>query len=700
MARSRKKKKKSPKASQKPTLVREKSDSWLFWGAMVMTALVTFPGMIAGNYLPKSVWAAFWIGLGLIFIRRPRDEEADRATGISPLALLWLAYLGWALLSLLWAPSWPTLLMRFSSALLVPTGAYLLARYSRFWKTPRSWQLLSAIVVLVTLIGGLQLAASLFLSEKFVERLFWFFPGSNIPRGTLGNRNYASMFLSVSLPFLFFAFYRAGKRPERRLHALSILGTCVFLLIARTRGAWLALFFAGVAVFMAYASMHDWRRALKKIVLPAAGVLLLLSVALSLFPATAFFGEDKATVFSTLRHFFRAPKRLERWTETLEYVQWPLGSGYGNFAIHATDMRGDTVMALHTDIHNDYLQNLLDLGIPGAALFIAFFGLALWQAWRGRRDPLVLAAGCSVVVIAVMQLTTFTMEKVSSQVMAASAIAVINARSHLKWGWTWPGGKIRKPHLLRVALGIFILCIAVAAFLNAWSDMRIRRWLAREGAMRQYNVAIHELDRISRTVIHRMFFDANATHLMCHELQKASTRLEQFQQAERFAKKCLALHPNDHVAWGTLAKVAMERGNEREAVEYLDRAASIANKMPEESYGIQALRLRVQLDRDKVAEIAEDLERQLREQGKIDNPYSPLLRHLVGMYVHLKGEYREKGVEIWSRAGRHILEPLNAQSPLPYEVLSVEKPLPPSGSTTGNTHIVLRWQGPPSVRTW
>lgn len=46
--------------------------------------------------------------------------------------------------------------------------------------------------------------------------------------------------------------------------------------------------------------------------------------------------------------------------------------------------------------HNDYLQTLVELGLPGLAAFLAMIGLPFWLAWRRRRDgvsePLVLIA--------------------------------------------------------------------------------------------------------------------------------------------------------------------------------------------------------------------------------------------------------------------------------------------------------------------
>jgi len=200
----------------------------MIWILVLLGAFACLPDMMSGNYLPKTFWAAVTvcIGFALLPSRRPYSLE------LSLLGAVWLAYLGWALLSLSWAVQ-PRVGFERWLALLLPTLAYLLARRTRFWESEAFWLALSILAGLVALIGILQ-----YFSPAFP--VIHIFPGTAVPRATMGSRNYASMYLMVISPYILIQYLRIrGWRSAISL--ITLILSLLFLLLAKTRGAWVGL---------------------------------------------------------------------------------------------------------------------------------------------------------------------------------------------------------------------------------------------------------------------------------------------------------------------------------------------------------------------------------------------------------------------------------------------------------------------------
>jgi len=174
---------------------------WVLWLLVSLVVLISLPGMMSANYLPKTFWAALTIGIGFILLP-PRDP---RHLSITPLGSIWLVYLFWALFSALWALS-PRVSFERWLALLLPAFAYLLAKRTRFWGIRQ----ILAMVQFISRSSGFDRYSPVFLPVSSVGK---FLSRYQIPRATLGHRNYAGMYFMLVLPFLGWSYFHLpGKK--------------------------------------------------------------------------------------------------------------------------------------------------------------------------------------------------------------------------------------------------------------------------------------------------------------------------------------------------------------------------------------------------------------------------------------------------------------------------------------------------------
>lgn len=557
----------------------------LAWLAVCLVVFAALPGMMSGNYLPKMFWATVTVAGGLLLIPPGRKKSLP----LSLLGVVWLAYLGWALLSLIWAPR-PGVGFERWLVMLVPTLAYLLAGRTRFWESQRFWFSFSGIAALVSTIGILQYYAPSFSPVNY-------FPGTAIPRGTMGHRNYAGMYLMVTLPFLAWSYFSTRKR-KAFLHFAALLLSTVFLLLVKTRGAWVGLA-AGIVFFFAAGGLRKISKRKARVILLAGPALATTVFVILVKPpapvARALAG--KADVVRTAQTLLDASTRLEMWRIIPGVTHPLLGAGFGNFPIVATPFSEEGgVKSLNWEVHNDYLQAYVDLGIPGAFLFTTVFFILIALAWKGRGRGLLLAAGASTVGLAVMQFTVFTMEVVSTQIWMAGVAAILNrgAGASLPSRVRIPARFVTIANYLAAA-GLLVLATAIAFTIRGDREFRrareeIDEILAYQEILRNPDRYPEEtlnnlrrrlsfdrlrmgarLNRLSSRILPTMHFDANMRHINCHQFANLSLMLGNRDAAEVFALRALEFHPHDRSSLMLLAEIALHRRDFNRARDFLER---------------------------------------------------------------------------------------------------------------------------------
>jgi len=642
---------------------------WVLWLLVSLVVLISLPGMMSANYLPKTFWAAVTIGIGFVVL----PPRYPGRLSITPLGSIWLIYLFWALLSALWALS-PRVSFERWLALLLPALAYLLAKRTRFWESDIFWVGFCILAGLVALIGILQY---FFPSFPLVNS----FPGTKIPRATLGHRNYAGMYFMLVLPFLVWGFFHLrGKKSMAFLAGFFLV--VLFILIARNRGSWLGIIFGVIFVLIAnlrqipfyfkriigypliryrcntrlnrqIKTMNNGEdislRSRKNKIIVLTGISCLLVVILLVFRSQgthAPFNQKKADIFNTLTILVNGENRIGYWESCLGITDPITGCGSGNFPIVITPtLKNGGVETLNYEVHNDYLQAYLDLGLPGLLIFVSFFGYVLHLAWKGRNRGITLAAGAAITGLVVMQFTTFTSEKVSSQIWLAGVLAIINSQKEIRplFSQTFPRWLIITGNY-GLAFWLIIFAVIVGytirgdrAFRREWASIRkvlaYQEMLAKPGEYSDREIdniqqlplferlkTYNRFKRLTDRVLPTMLFDANMRHIICHQFADLAMDLEDSDMAAVFAHRALEIHPNDWSGLKHLAESALQRKDFSRARRHLNRGIDTFGYNPHVPYFCLTLsRLDRSEGREKEAEsIQEKLNR-----NRILKPLSP-----------------------------------------------------------------------------
>lgn len=608
------------------------SRSWpILWLLVSLVVFPFLPGMMSGNYLPKMFWVSATVGLGLALLP-PRLEGVFR---LSRLGAVWLAYLGWALISLTWAPS-PRVGFERWLVMILFTLAYLLAARTRFWESKFFWRGFCLVAILASAVGILQYY---FPDLPLVNS----FPGTAVPRSTMGHRNYSAMYFMVILPFLAWYYFSARGR-ESLLSFLALLFALGFLLLAKTRGAWLGVM-AGAAFFFLAGGGRKLVGRRTRIGWLAGGVLAAMFLAIAVRPAepVARLMAGKADLIQTVGTVLDPRDRLEFWSGIPGLTDPLFGAGFGNFPIVATpSVRDGLVMSLNWEVHNDYLQAYVDLGVPGAVLFVLLFAVLIGLAWRGRRRGVLLAAGTAIFGLAVMQFTVFTMFVVSVQAWIAGVAAVLNNQEKTEpfFQCRFPSGAARALNIMAV-IWLAVFALAIGYSIRGDIELRkthneLRQYLSLE-KMLEIRERIHprdreslgfervkieqRLQRLTGKILPSVFFDANMKHLHCFQLARLAEQLSEYPTAGEFARIALELHPHDRINLATIAEIALKEGRRESAYAYLKRGVELFGCNPYHPFFAENLAQLYRDQGDPAAALAIEEKLESNVVGPLANPY-------------------------------------------------------------------------------
>ncbi|PLW68320.1 O-antigen ligase family protein [Pseudohalioglobus lutimaris] len=315
----------------------------------------------------------------------------------SPTAFQWHARPGWLTLSL--DPAYTRQYLLLGATYTAGFFLTLVLVNSRDRLTQLLWLLVlsgsfQAVYGTLMLLSGLEWG---FFVEKYV--------GRGVATGTFVNRNHLAGYLVMCLAAgtgLLFAQLssraesstRGRERMRRwlrlllssRLRLRVLLALMVIaLVLTRSRmgnaAFFISLFCAGAVA--QYAGQYFSRR---------LALLLLSLVVVDMAILSRWFGFDRLMdrLASTQA---QTEARTANLPQLLEYVRdfWFTGSGGGSFYSVFPRYQGTELKAAYLHAHNDYLQFIGELGLPGALLLAAFVVLALRMALavlRGRQSRL------------------------------------------------------------------------------------------------------------------------------------------------------------------------------------------------------------------------------------------------------------------------------------------------------------------------
>ena len=250
---------------------------------------------------------------------------------------------------------------------------------------------LTAMAVPLAITGVRNYASGAFLDDSGVKRI------EGYTSGLAGNPNDLALILNLLLPMAL-GLALGWRRPQGRL--LAFLAAAVLAM-----GVVVTFSRAGFITLVTTALVYLFKLFGRGRAAPAAAAALLALLALPLLPDG--YGARVASITSVESDPTGSAQR--RWADSLAALrilsERPLlGAGLGMNILALNDERGTT----WTAVHNVYLQIGVELGLPGAALFVALLVASLRSARRAQRaarrscDPELfhLAEGIEVALLA------------------------------------------------------------------------------------------------------------------------------------------------------------------------------------------------------------------------------------------------------------------------------------------------------------
>ena len=271
-----------------------------------------------------------------------------------------------------------------SAFALIPPVAVMLAVIVTRAHTERS---IAGVVIVGALasvvLGALQMAST--GPEAWAYIYKYTNPGAV---GFFSNRNHMATLLLAALPFAA-ALFAAGHPHIRSrstafaMTAMTVGGAGLILFGLVLNGSLAAMALAvPVIAFSILLLPVGWR--FRRFVVPVAVVAFAVSIALL---ATSWAG----SVVAGNPQLDSVYSRGEIWSQTLRIIMatLPIGTGLGTFtgvyAMHENPALVTVAWVNHA--HNDYLELLLETGIPGLLLMVAFLSWFVIQAIRVWRAP-------------------------------------------------------------------------------------------------------------------------------------------------------------------------------------------------------------------------------------------------------------------------------------------------------------------------
>lgn len=303
------------------------------------------PWWEGGGLTPR--WCALLVLVPLALCRLP----------VRPTPAHWVgaAFLGWALLSLAWTPVLPMAVSELMKLLLI-AGCFLIGAEL---DDPRPLYLGVACGVAVSgVLAALRVAG--------VEIIPEFAP----PAGLFVNRNYLA---EIGVVALILAVSEGW--------ALLVPPLLCAALLPHSRGSLLAL---GLVVLLVC-----WRRARTATLIVALSFGMVGAIAAGTSPALRDLLVDRVSVGQSSS----LDTRLELWRVTAAHTTL-FGHGVGSFMplYPSWTPHSNLIDNRPAQAHNEILHEASELGLPGIALLVAFFGLCLGgggRRWRGEHLALV-----------------------------------------------------------------------------------------------------------------------------------------------------------------------------------------------------------------------------------------------------------------------------------------------------------------------
>jgi O-antigen ligase len=354
----------------------------------VLIALIALLPLLQLIPLPPAVWQAL-----------PGREIAVRISALAGLSNIYRP------LSLDPDATW------LSAAALLPPIAMFLATLRAGHRERQSLALIATVGALVSLFLGMMQThggADLYLF-RWADR--------GLPVGLFANRNHQADFLMIGM--LLISALVAARPPSGAVRSLAI-GCLVVLamgvIVTRSRTGTVLMMTASLVC--AGLLINSRRTGIAR---------LAMVIAIVAVPAVLLLTQNLVAHQTLDRFQHLEDLRPTIWRTTWLAIQnsWPFGTGFGTFVpiYQMYERLNDLDFSYVNHAHNDYLELVLEGGLPAAALFIIYLMALGSRILRPTTNPIAIVSSVAIVLILAHSLVDYPL-RMSAM---ATTFAMLNA---------------------------------------------------------------------------------------------------------------------------------------------------------------------------------------------------------------------------------------------------------------------------------
>ena len=362
---------------------------WLLGGVLLLTPFLRWETLFDSAALPRYAFLGISSCLLLISWLFVRFRNTHSIT-YHPLIFLLLVYLCWAGVSSLWSVD-PAATSQ--SLLYMATFLILVFLTVQLTNSTDSIQILLVASVsagtLISLLGLLQVLGF----EPFNLQQ------TTPPASTFGNKNHAAQYIDLIVPLSLVLFLTATKPRSYWLLSLALGLNTAYLLNTYSRGSWLALTVIGFGLIYILIKNQPVRALVVERVMQRKLPLLiaiLIPLAFLAIPGKASDVqiESKLSVDSSvhirLKSMANAPAAIAANPATgLGHGAFMLG--FRQYMFANAPLTEATETKYLVNLHNDFLQEFVELGVVGGILFLSLYLWLLLRVWHITTNAAVTA---------------------------------------------------------------------------------------------------------------------------------------------------------------------------------------------------------------------------------------------------------------------------------------------------------------------
>lgn len=229
------------------------------------------------------------------------------------------------------------------------------------------------------------LLSAIQLSGDGVRSWAYLYPYTNTGAvGFFANRNHMADLLVIAIPFAVALLTSGQRRARGKGFATFVLGGVGLLLlgVGLVLNASLAALGLALPVLAFTSLLLPVPASLRRFLVPA-GTIALIAVVVALAGSSAGADLRRGGDLASLQ------SRADIWETTTSAIEssFPIGTGVGSFpAVYAAHEDQAAVGNTYVNhAHNDYLELVLETGLPGLLLMLAFltwWGIRVFRVWK------------------------------------------------------------------------------------------------------------------------------------------------------------------------------------------------------------------------------------------------------------------------------------------------------------------------------